>query len=344
MKKILIADAGKASLVMISEVFKDNYPGIQVLVARNYSDAYSLAKEHKDIEAFIVDYHLPDKSGVSLALSLKKLRDCPILITALDDEDVSRDIEKNLKSFPDCLSWLKKPVNPEIVIAVVQRYCEGNIRQEKRYACSVPAIVKLFLNAPARLKKTQKTPTKVNSQASKKTVKSLEEKMTVPSHIALRASIENCSLGGIKLKICDTKSAQLTKPKELLRYLEYINLKKKTKILVPRNEDIAESEFTSFCKIDETKKKTTQKKSKSQDSSNNVKSSSGELLSQIASDIALTQFSSLNIKPIWSKKESGAIYVGAEFVSTEESSKFFEAVVESKRKDSKTPIFNFRFN
>jgi len=157
MKKILIADAGKASLVMISEVFKDNYPGIQVLVARNYSDAYSLAEEHKDIQAFIIDYHLPDKTGVMLALSLKKLRNTPILITALNEEDVAKDIEKKLKNFPDCLSWLKKPVNPEIVIAVVQRYCEGNIRQEKRYVCSVPAIIKLFLNVPSRLKKSSKT-------------------------------------------------------------------------------------------------------------------------------------------------------------------------------------------
>jgi len=63
MKRILIADASKASLVMTSEVFKDHFPGVQVVVARTSADAIELAKSAGELDAFIIDYDLPDRDG-----------------------------------------------------------------------------------------------------------------------------------------------------------------------------------------------------------------------------------------------------------------------------------------
>ena len=54
MKRILIADASKASLVMTSEVFKDHFPGVQVVVARTSADAIELAKTSGALDAFII--------------------------------------------------------------------------------------------------------------------------------------------------------------------------------------------------------------------------------------------------------------------------------------------------
>jgi CheY-like chemotaxis protein len=116
MKRILIADASKASLVMTSEVFKDHFPGVQVVVARNSADAIELAKSAGELDAFIIDYDLPDRDGAYTAARLKKMFSQPILITAFDRPDVQQSIDRDLSAFDDCLSWLKKPVKPELVV------------------------------------------------------------------------------------------------------------------------------------------------------------------------------------------------------------------------------------
>ena len=163
MKRILIADSSKASLVMTSEVFKDHYPGIQVLVARNSAEAITLAKSTDNIDAFIVDFDLPDINGAQTALLLKKISKIPILITAFDKVEVVEMIETLLIKYDDCRSWLKKPVNPEVVIAVAQRYCDGKIRAQKRILCQLPALAKMDLKG-----KTKKTKiTKINSEKIK---------------------------------------------------------------------------------------------------------------------------------------------------------------------------------
>lgn len=144
MKKILIADASKASLVMTSEVFKDNYPGIQVLVARTAAETISLAKSTKNIDAFVIDFDLPDANGAQTALQLKRLSTTtPVLLTAFNTEEVATLIESTLSKYEDCRCWLKKPVTPDVVIAVTQRYCEGKMRLLKRIPCHLPAFIQL---------------------------------------------------------------------------------------------------------------------------------------------------------------------------------------------------------
>lgn len=147
MKRILIADASKASLVMTSEVFKDHFPGVQVVVARNSADAIELAKSAGELDAFIIDYDLPDRDGAYTAARLKKMFSQPILITAFDRPDVQESIDRDLSAFDDCLSWLKKPVKPELVVSLAQRFIEGKHRCQRRLSCSIPAFLEVEFSA-----------------------------------------------------------------------------------------------------------------------------------------------------------------------------------------------------
>ncbi|MFZ9520056.1 MAG: hypothetical protein ACO3A4_06210 [Silvanigrellaceae bacterium] len=143
MKRILIADASKASLVMTSEVFKDHFPGVQVVVARTSADALELAKANGELDAFIIDYDLPDRDGAYTAARLKKMFTQPILITAFDRPDVQESIDRDLSAFDDCLSWLKKPVKPELVVSLAQRFIEGKHRCQRRLSCALPAFLEV---------------------------------------------------------------------------------------------------------------------------------------------------------------------------------------------------------
>ncbi|NBO38289.1 response regulator [bacterium] len=143
MKRILIADSSKASLVMTSEVFKDHFPGVQVVVARTSADAIELAKTAGELDAFIIDYDLPDRDGAYTAARLKKMFAQPILITAFDRPDVQETIDRDLSAFDDCLSWLKKPVKPELVVSLAQRFIEGKHRCQRRLNCHIPAFLEV---------------------------------------------------------------------------------------------------------------------------------------------------------------------------------------------------------
>jgi len=151
MKRILIADASKASLVMTSEVFKDHFPGVQVVVARTSADAIEAAKSAGELDAFVIDYDLPDRDGAYTAARLKKQFTQPVLITAFDRLDVQENIDRELSAFDDCLSWIKKPVKPEMVVSLAQRFIEGKHRCQRRVDCSIPAFLEVELTPSASL-------------------------------------------------------------------------------------------------------------------------------------------------------------------------------------------------
>jgi CheY-like chemotaxis protein len=145
MKRILIADASKASLVMTSEVFKDNFPGVQVVVARTSAECLELVKTSENIDAYIIDFDLPDRDGACTAARIKKLTQTPVLITAFDRPDVHDVIEEELAAYDDCLNWLRKPVKAETVVAVAQRYCEGKYRTQRRLISDIPALAEVVI-------------------------------------------------------------------------------------------------------------------------------------------------------------------------------------------------------
>lgn len=182
MKRILIADASKASLVMTSEVFKDHFPGVQVAVARNSYDAIEALKTNGDVDAIVIDFDLPDRNGAETAARIKKLCSTPVLITAFDRPDVKEAIESELSAYDDCLSWLKKPVNAELVVSIVKRFCEGRYRTQRRVDCLLPVLLELSTKGKEIVART-------DSKGSK----------TLPSKLWIPVVVEDCSVGGLKL-------------------------------------------------------------------------------------------------------------------------------------------------
>ena len=212
MKRILIADASKASLVMTSEVFKDHFPGVQVVVARTSAEAIELAKTCGEVDAFIIDFDLPDNDGAYTAAKIKKFSTTPILITGFDKVEVQQTIEQELAAYDDCLSWLKKPVKADLVVSVAQRFIEGRYRCQRRIACLLPALIEanvvVTTVAPAAVaaatakKKVGKKLKDAQKPAGKATAKSAELVETkTEMRILIPVMLEDSSVGGVKIKV-----------------------------------------------------------------------------------------------------------------------------------------------
>lgn len=330
MKRILIADSSKASLVMTSEVFKDHYPGIQVLVARNAQEAVTLAKANKDVDAFIIDYDLPDKNGAETALLLKKIAKTPILITAFDQPHVVENIETTLEKYDDCKSWLKKPVNPEVVIAVAQRYCEGKIRTQKRIPCHLPVLASLTLTGEG-LKLTAKTKEKSSTKTEKvtplkNTAKSQKTETPAnkkPQPILFFGIVEDCSLSGVKLKPSKSSLEELTDWSLLLKQMEQIAKGQSVTLSTASFFDIEFGKNDDFSKI-----KVTSKETKKASSSKTKSKKSEKQLNDINQE--------LNGKIAWTSADSGEWCLGIEFEDQSLSKKLFEAIVANQTRQHKS--------
>ncbi len=333
MKKILIADSSKASLVMTSEVFKDHYPGIQVLVAKNSAEAVQLAKSSDNIDAFIIDYDLPDLDGAKTALLLKKISKTPILITAFDREDVEDNIEKLLVKFDDCRSWLKKPVNPEVVIAVAQRFCDGKIRAQKRIPCSLPVLAQIefvekLKQAKVKALKQAEATKKVKANSKSKTK---EISKDVPNsteeankYLNFYGVIEDCSLSGIKLKPSKNTENNDIEWSKLLEKIEGISAGNMVTLKIPNFMDIEVGKA-----IDLSKKLT-----KSLQSSIAEKAKKGKGKKIVVSD-SEEGIQELSGKVVWASSSTGEWHLGIEFENQSLSKKLFEAIVSSQVRQSK---------
>ncbi|WP_158999217.1 response regulator [Pigmentibacter ruber] len=374
MKKILIADASKASLVMTSEVFKDHYPGVQVIVARNSSEAIELAKINENIDAFIIDYDLPDANGAQTAAKLKKHYSIPVLITAFDTAEVAQNIESTLKQYPDCQSWLKKPVNPDVVIAVAQRFCDGKIRAQKRITCNLPAIAEIILEnesliayqqmlSPFQDKSTKNTKSvekgKIKAKKELKAPKKVAGKKEIIKSIPLYfcGIIEDCSLSGVKLKPSKNSKIGLTDWNQLLASMEFISSGSSVILKIPSTSDIENGKILEITKmisnqIENGKKKVNEinnskKKPASSKGQSIAKKSVEEKMPALATlnettkaKVATNQtledrLQSLTGKVAWTSSESGEWCVGVEFESPSLSKKLFESILSYQLKQQK---------
>jgi CheY-like chemotaxis protein len=150
--KILIADSGRASLVMTSEIFKDHFSGVQLFVARNAKEALESIEKETSLDAAILDFHLPDLNGAELALMLKKKFDLPVLITAMPSETIQQIIEEKCYAYEDCLNWIAKPVRADKILEIVKRFFIKKYRTQRRLTASCPVLIQF----PVQKGKTKK--------------------------------------------------------------------------------------------------------------------------------------------------------------------------------------------
>lgn len=132
MPTILIADAGKSSLVMTSEVFKDKIPGCKVVVSPTGEETLRLVELEKP-DMCVVDFDLPDADGVSLIIAMRKLYSGPILLTAYPDKIVHDAVAADLFAFNDAGAWLSKPVKFDELSAKIDTFLVNNQRLGRRF-------------------------------------------------------------------------------------------------------------------------------------------------------------------------------------------------------------------
>ncbi|APJ04652.1 response regulator [Silvanigrella aquatica] len=364
MKKILIADSSKASLVMTSEVFKDHYPGVQVLVARSSSEALELAKQNEGVDAFIIDYDLPDADGAQTAVRLKKLYTIPVLITAFDRPEVAKTIETLLKQYADCQSWLKKPVNPEVVIAVAQRFCDGKVRTEKRVSCHLPVFAEILLENESveayqqivSAIKVKKSTSKESQTISKKEdknsqiIKNKSIKKTANKSVPIYfcGVVEDCSLSGVKLKPSKNNKAGLTDWKHLLASMEFISSGSSVTLKLPSPTDIENGSIAEITKalfiINNQEKSPLLETSSKKKTAAKAGQKNAPVLSTLTSATKKKatekdfedRIQSLTGKVAWTSSESGEWCVGVEFENPNLSKRLFEAILSFQLKQQKS--------
>lgn len=261
MKRILIADAGKASLVMTSEVFKDHFPGIQVVVARTSAEVIDTIRTAAEFDAIVIDYDLPDRDGAETASRVKKLSQVPVLITGVERPGVNDAIEEDLAGYDDCLNWLRKPVKPELVVSIAQRYCEGKYRTQRRISCAFPALFEMAVSvvttvslpplkgkaAVAAVKKGPKPAPKKGAKPAKKSAKPEPRVKTVTTikRTWIPAWIEDCSLGGIKIRVPRHKVEALSLGKHASSAVSALKMGEFLNIQIPSFQQIANAETMS---------------------------------------------------------------------------------------------------
>jgi CheY-like chemotaxis protein len=249
MKRILIADAGKASLVMTSEVFKDFFPGVQIVVARNSAEALEWVAKDKSFDVIVVDYDLPDRDGADTAARIKKLVKTPVLLTGFERPGVEYAITEELAAYDDCMNWVKKPVRPETLVTIAERYVDGKYRTQRRIPCEIPVVFELAVpvvsNVPVAATKTSPKAT-TKSKKGAKTVQAKPapkvKQVTTLKRTMIPAYVQDCSVGGVKLRIPRNKVESLTLAKFAASAVSNIELGHQLSIQLPAWENIEKGE------------------------------------------------------------------------------------------------------
>jgi CheY-like chemotaxis protein len=302
MKKVLITDASKASVVMTSEVFKDYFPGVQILVARNAQESLDLVKEHKDIDLHVIDYHLHDIDGASHALKVKKLKKTPVIVTALHSDHIEQDIQTKLQDFPDCLNWVKKPIHPDLFMALAERYVKNQIRQEKRIECDLP-MIGLFPKTAGRKTATE------------------EESFSLYS-----GTLVNISLSGSCLVFANTHMSIFGSLEDLKPSKKPV--KKTGYLYYPKNFLTSSRDFLSLIEDGFVKKVHTSKKSKATKNDKPTKEQKDLDVKTLCSGLEERgELKSIAFVEAWSKKEDNTVYMGVEFKDSKAAFSFYEEVV-----------------
>ena len=132
MTKLLIADSGKASLVMSTEVFKVKIAGIAISVAKNGRDFLQMLPEIEP-DIGIVDFDLPDVDGTTLIKYAQEIVAVPILLTAYLDDRVREVINHELFAYEQEGICIEKPINVKKMAATIDRFLIAGKRILKRF-------------------------------------------------------------------------------------------------------------------------------------------------------------------------------------------------------------------
>lgn len=142
MTSVLIADPFKPSVVMTSEICKDKFLGVQVVVSGSGHEALeAVAKQPFDL--IIVDFDLPDVDGPTLIRHLRNMYTGPILMTAYPEEIVDIAVAEELFAFNDASGWIRKPIKADDLQVKVNAFINEGKRIYRRFNLQMPATIKV---------------------------------------------------------------------------------------------------------------------------------------------------------------------------------------------------------
>jgi DNA-binding NarL/FixJ family response regulator len=142
--KILVVDDHALVREGLSQVLKGMDEKVEVLSASTCARAFELADEHTDLDLVLLDYHLPDMSGVDALCVLGKTHpELPVVILSgtLDSQIVKRVIAKGAAGF------ITKSSDSDELLLALQLVLAGEV-YEPHHLYPVP--VTLLPKTPAR--------------------------------------------------------------------------------------------------------------------------------------------------------------------------------------------------
>lgn len=142
-KQVLIADQSKPNVVIISEILKDKYQDVSIILAEDGRDVLRLIKK-KNIDLLIMEFFQPDVDGVEVAKRIKKTDNhLPIIFTTVRNDDFIERFNEELFCFQDCSEIQFKPIQSGPFEKVVDRYLSKKGRIERRFELDVPFSFKV---------------------------------------------------------------------------------------------------------------------------------------------------------------------------------------------------------
>jgi len=118
MKRILVVEDNEKNMYLIGFILRNS--GYEVIEARTGEEGLELAiKEKPDL--ILMDFQLPGMDGMETTQKIRESETAGrIPIVALTSYAMTGDKEKALNA--GCTGYLEKPINPETIIASLEKY------------------------------------------------------------------------------------------------------------------------------------------------------------------------------------------------------------------------------
>jgi len=117
-KKILIAEDDYASYKLIFEIIKNE--NIEILWAKNGSEAIEIYKENPDISTILMDIQMPVKNGDMAAKEIKEINnDIPIIGISAFQYNVQNNLYFD--------SYIQKPVHINELLSAIENHIKNVI-------------------------------------------------------------------------------------------------------------------------------------------------------------------------------------------------------------------------
>lgn len=116
-KRLLLAEDDEPSYMLLKAILKKT--GIEIVRAKNGTEAVRIALERDDINLVLMDINMPEMNGLD-ATRLIKAKKPELPIVAQTAYSISGDKEKTLEA--GCDNYISKPIRKNELFSMIERY------------------------------------------------------------------------------------------------------------------------------------------------------------------------------------------------------------------------------